>query len=292
MATTVGRLFGEKTVSRVNPSNGRIVTTHERNYRLSVDSEMDSEQARLEFISEEGITLYQPHETDIIALCMEITATQEVGRAPWRFLVGVKWSTEAPDSKERENDDPFEDEVEIESDDEIVTLPLFKDRDDVMIANTVGDPIGGLEQEEYIETVRITRNEPRRDGDRDRLFRGKVNRNTFSGGEPGTVRIRSIKCSRKFRKGIEYWRYVYELAYNARGWQPRLLNEGLYKLDDSVTPSLRVEATDSNNVPVTSPVPLDEDGKQIAAENLPDDAHYLDFNTIEDADFDILGLPV
>lgn len=294
MATTVESLF-DQTTKRTVSASGKVSRVHNSKYRLKSDDMLSTFAAAEAFSLETGIVEFDSFDGDALATCRAITAKMETRRAPWTYLVDVEWSTETPDKDQpnRELDDPFAEPVEIETDGELVSLPLFKDRDDKLIANTVGDPIGGLEQEENIEIVRITRNEPRRDSNRDRQLRNKLNENAFSGAQPGEVKLRSIRCRRQFRGRIEYWVYTYEFAYKKGGWQPSLLNAGLYKLAyDSAMNLVRVPCTDQYGEPVSEQVPLDANSNQIDPEDLPDDAHFLDFNTKEEADFDVLGLPV
>lgn len=293
MTITVEPLQDRKAKRAVN-HNGRAVSTITGSYRLTSSAQLDPEQARIEFSNQTNVREFSLHSSNLSASVRSIDVTAEKTRSPWTYMIHVEWSTETPDQNQadREQDDPMAEPVEIEIDGESIQMPLFKDINDTLIANTIGDPIGGLEEEIPIEVLTFVRNEPRRNSARDRLYRGKVNQNAIWGASQDQVKCRSIRAKRHFRRGIEYWVYTYTFAYNPRGWQEKVLNAGLYQNKTGSPVIVRQPCVDNNGEPVTESVPLDVNGFQIAQANLPGAAHYLDFDTVERADFAALGLPM
>lgn len=281
-------LHGRKTKRKVSPQ-GRITREHSQRFRLFSNNQLDTMAATTLFTSLSGYEEMAALPEDPQANCRSIDIVDEMTRNPFQYLVDVEWSTETPENQQQDNelDDPFAEPVEIESDDEMVSIPVWKDADGVAVLNSAKDPLQ-FEDDESIEVVTFIRNEPRRDGERDRQFRNAVNLNTWNGAEPGTLKIRKISNRRQFRKGIEYWAYRYEIAYKRSGWQPELLDAGLYQKKGG----RRVPCLDSNNEPVTEPVPLDVTGLQLPLASIPDYLHYLtDYRRFDCLDFSELGLP-
>jgi hypothetical protein len=286
---TVEPLYGRKLKMTVN-SNGKVIRSYVETFRATCSYQAEQLDVGQQFFNKMGIGSFTRRPTDAVCLCRSIDIQEETNRNPWTYLLTVEWNndTPGPDQKDRENDDPFSDDVIIESDDELVTFPLFKDRDGTMIANAVGDLIGGVEGERSIEIVRFTRNEPRRDFARDRLYRHAVNSVAYSGADPGTLKCRSIKNRMEYRNQVQYFAYTYEFAYKSDGWQPTLLNAGLYKFGGA---GERTPCVDQYNEPVSEPVPLDAMGHQVAAAALPTGATFKTFNTVNSIDLWGLGLP-
>ncbi len=288
MTVFVKNLYGRKTKNRVN-LQGLVTRIHTASYRLSSDVMLGTAGATAAFVFNTGIDKFTRLSDDPLALCRSIDADEETHKEPFTYLISVEWSTETPgpDQTDRENDDPFSDAVEIDADDELITFPLFKDLNGKMIANTVGDPIGGIEQERSVEIIRFSRNEPRRDYARDRAFRYSTNLNSYSGAPKDTLKMRSIKSKPMYRNGIAFWRYTYEMAYREDKWQPSILNAGMYQL----VSGSRVPCVDRYNEPVSDVVPLTNAGVQVAQSALPNAAVFNDFVTLQRTDFAALGLP-
>ncbi|TXI01562.1 MAG: hypothetical protein E6Q76_16900 [Rhizobium sp.] len=291
-----------KTKTRLG-SKGQLQTSHTAQYRIYSDESPWPGDAKDAFTSLSGIGMFVAMDSDPTAKVRVLDVTGEKIKSPWTFVADVEWSTETPDEQQqdRENDDPFDDAIEFESDGEITTFPIWKDLDDKPLVNAVGEPITGLEQERNIEIVRLTRNEHSYDPERCRRFRGAINLYEFYGAAPDCVRIRKISVRRMFRNRIEYYPHTYELAYREDGWLPKLLHAGLYQLKYSGDTIVgREPCLDINNEPVSEPVPLSgppaseldqKEGLQIPASSLPSAAYFKEYRTIERRDFAELNLP-
>ena len=270
---------------------GLIVRKHIEKYRI------DSTTFVAPFTAQQALNLssFAVYGPDPYARLRNATTDiDDDKRNPWVYRCTVEYSTETPDpdQENREEDNPLDDTPEIDLDGEIIMYPMFRDRNDKLIANTALQPITGVQEERAIEVLTINRNEAVRNSIRDRKYRNTVNKYAWSGAPPGTLKIRSIKATRQYRNQILFWKYNYVIAYNEKGWQPKVLNAGTMQYVPGSGSSIqKVACLDSHNERVTEPVPIDIDGKQIIESALPDAAIYLTFNTLNETDFSQLNLP-
>lgn len=143
---------------------------------------------------------------------------------------------------------------------------------------------------------------------------GAVNSTTWSGFLPGKVLCTNIQGSEEWEQDADgnlqrYWTITYEFEVAAPGkfWNPtKILDCDYWFIDpnDSLRKPIFVDKNgvyhgdpdDANGAtPVPSPVPLKgsgDVGDVLQASELPDDAHYLEFNLYDEVDFNELALPV
>lgn len=280
---------------------GLLVRTHTLSYRIESTTLVAPYLARTAL----PIGVFARFDQDSSARLKSVRTTmRSKHRNPWIYDCIIQFTTDTPDISQQNllAENPLDDVPEIEVDGEPILVPMFKDLEDTAIVNKANQPITGVMQEKTIEVITINRNEPYRNIERDRLYRGSVNQFAYAGAEPGTLKLTRIRATRQYRNAILFWRYFYELKYNEDGWQPKILNAGTKQLierevedpedpeaDPEVVAAL-VDCVDSDNMPVSNPVPLDEDGVQIPFDELPDAAVYLDFTTLRETDFAELSL--
>ena len=215
-------------------------------------------------------------------------------RSPWYYTVNVTYSTETPTATQQNIQywNPLDDEPDIEIDGEPLLYPVWKDLDGKMIANTANQPITDVNEERNIEVITINRNEPILNTSRDRYYRGTVNAYAYAGAARGTLKITRIRATREYRNEFKFYKYYYEIRYNEKGWQPEILNAGVKQLTGSGTSLRYIDCKDSDSMPVSSPVPLDVNGRQLPQSLLPGSANFLKFKTIRETDFSALGFPL
>lgn len=129
-------------------------------------------------------------------------------------------------------------------------------------------------------------------------YNRSINSDTFYGAAPGTMRVK-ITAQQMWRDDIEYWRVTYLFRYNPDGWQPEVLEQGLYQKSDIGTPGSPVylktpctvkgkSVNDSD--PVSYSVPIDADGKQIDPDDLPTSAVYTQWEVLQSLPYLALGV--
>ena len=124
----------------------------------------------------------------------------------------------------------------------------------------------------------------------------KTNSDTFRGAAPGTLRVR-ISATEETQDDVDFWKVSYVFTYNPNGWQPKVLEAGLYQLIDNRagTAKRKVPCTEMGGDPLesqeaTHPMPLDADGKQIPHEDALTDAIYTTWNIYQELPYGNLGL--
>lgn len=170
---------------------------------------------------------------------------------------------------------------------ETITRHTTKDRNGKPRLNAAGDPFEPREVEDYVNFLTVERCELTFNLAVAGAYNNSVNSDSFYGAEPGTMRVR-ITPKQQFRNGIEYFRVRYEFHYKPQGWQGRELQQGLYQLVDSDVqvdpptdpptfvkmkiPCFQLADGDQfTSDPVTTPVPIAEDGHQLTPSELKGD---------------------
>jgi len=196
--------------------------------------------------------------------------------------------------------DPAEERPEVSWEDEEFERVAEKDRDDAAILNAAGDryeePVSFTDSR---PVLRVVRNEPVFDQALAYQYNRAVNSDTFYGAAPGKMRVK-ITGAQRWRDGVPYWSVTYLFRYNPDGWQPEVLEQGLYQIaevDDRVggTEDRKVPCTvkgkaPHDSEPVSYAVPIDADGKQIDPDDLPANAVYTQWNIFDELPFANLNI--
>lgn len=148
-----------------------------------------------------------------------------------------------------------------------------------------------------------------------KTYAGKVNSTTFGPFPAGQVLCTNIEASEEWEQNGDgnlqrYWQvtYEFEASEDWDKWKPfKILDADFWFIDpaDSKRKPIFVDAdgtyhgdpNDPNGAtPVPSPVPLDgpsgDLGDVLQSSELPQDAHYLEFDIYDEVDFNALNLPV
>lgn len=183
---------------------------------------------------------------------------------------------------------------------EDVEFAVTHDRDAKPILNKAGDPFDPpLTIPVTVPVAVVSRVEKSFNPDWILLYKNRVNHAPWLGWSSESVLIRDITGERTRDPdwGV-LWNVTYTFAFKPSvtvmtgdgekvvqpGWAERVLNAGLRQ-----KVSGKLEAIlSANGAPVSSPVPLDADGKALGAS---DDPVYLTFNTRLKADFGDLNMP-
>ena len=108
---------------------------------------------------------------------------------------------------------------------------------------------------------------------------------------PGTLRVR-ITASEQWSGDAAYWACSYVFRYNPNGWQPKILEAGLYQLDGTgeKIPCTEKGASPYDSQQVTHPVPIDANGLQIDPSTLPGAAVYTQWDVLPELPYAALGV--
>jgi len=124
-------------------------------------------------------------------------------------------------------------------------------------------------------------------------YRRAVNSDTFLGWPPGTARIIDDQAEAQFTGGvITHWIVTVSIQFRvpyrttaARAWWKRVRHEG-YLVRDAAGDKPHI-AWDGNKTPVTRKVLLKQNGTE---ETDPDNAYWIQFQTLGSLPFNALGL--
>lgn len=137
-------------------------------------------------------------------------------------------------------------------------VPVYKDANGVMITNSVGEPLEGLEKEKSEFTLVLTKPyadlEWRTDA---RVFTDKCNTDFWNGGAQHTWLCRFRSATVERRDGLIYWSVQFEFSYRAETWKLMPWDIGFHQLDpegDGAYKKKNIVGTDKK--PVKFPVAL------------------------------------
>ena len=165
------------------------------------------------------------------------------------------------------------------------------------IMNTAGDRYDEpLTVPVVFPTLTIKRNESSFDASLASKYNNALNKTIWRGFERGQARVR-ISADQARQDEVDFWKVTYVFTFNDQGWEPAVLEAGLYQWGYVKGTSYRAkipctEKGDDSRVgtPARTPMPLDGSGIQIDPANLPGDAVYTQWFVYDYEDFSALGL--
>jgi hypothetical protein len=150
---------------------------------------------------------------------------------------------------------------DVESEEEI-----NEDFDGMAIANTAGERVRGVKALFADQTLNVSRNFLSFSPYLQAVYRRSVNSDNFLGWPPGTCKLMKLSATNVFDQNIGYYRvtatFQFRYPYNTtpeKAWYARFPSMGLKQLD---TDGNLVACVDDNDLPVSTPAYLDEDGRQ------------------------------
>ena len=174
----------------------------------------------------------------------------------------------------------------------VVTEPIYKDRGGVVMCNSAGDPLEGLQAERAEEKLTLTQYYPTHQGWQQlaREYTNAINNDTWNGGIARTWKCQG--CSKKLNienkdgETLVYWEITWEFAYKADKWQLFPWDIGFAeRVDDEGNPSTggtkRAQIKGQDGKGVRQPVALNG-GVAKAAGEAPD---ALEFDIYQEKDF-------
>ncbi len=127
-----------------------------------------------------------------------------------------------------------------------------------------------------------------------RAYLKSVNSDTFLGWPAGTARLMEYNASNVITNGVAgFWKVSatvqFREPYNTtddKAWCKRVRHEG-YLVRDAAGETPHIAWDEKTKTPVTKPILLKEDGTR---ETDPDNAHWLEFQTVDSLPYSALGL--
>ena len=162
------------------------------------------------------------------------------------------------------------------------------------IVTVNGEPIDGLTERLTDDVVTIEKAYLTVNRYALRAYRRATNSDTFLGWPPGTARIIDDNAKAVFINGvIRYWHVRVVIQFRepfrttpARAWWKRVRHEGVL-VRDTASDDPHIAWDEKTKTPVTKPILLKADGTR---ETNPDNAHWLEFQTLGSLPFNALGL--
>lgn len=162
-----------------------------------------------------------------------------------------------------------------------------KDGNTQAILNSAGDYFDPpVTCDDSRPTLRIIRNEKSFDAKYADAWKDTLNKKTFFGFDPGTVKMTMPTGDLEYNPVCGFFYPVtYEFEINPDGWRKKILDQGMRTADANtgdISPCV-----DKDGNPVTTPVLLDGSGGQLQS---GDDPFYMEFDIYNEADFGVLNL--
>lgn len=205
--------------------------------------------------------------------------------------------------------DPTQEPPTIEWGAETVELAVIKDRTGEPIVNTAGQPFDPPPTIKIAYPVlRYSRNEATYDHVEKSKFSYALNTAKFLGYDAGRVLCKPITATQRYIGPFKYWRVNYEFHFTKElepgvdtaemigvlSWRLWLLNQGLCELKTVSVLGVPVKyltpILGANGEPISTPVPLDEDGAAMPKEDIEDEVFYRSFVVYKSIDFGPLDI--
>lgn len=284
-------------------SDGRCVSTYmERRLGRTDSGTFPTPQ---EIASAFGVVRGSPYPTDPNAICfdVEIGPGPVMTRAPFlAFIATIQWATNAV-KPEQDDDDPTTMRVKWSIRPEIQGRFVVKDRNGVVIVNSVGQPPeGGIPVDVRLGKVSAKRTVIAAGYDVDTVmtYSGRWNSEVFLGAPIGTVQV-DITADERYEGAFHFWDETYDFKYDPQGIQPRWVNAGFFRRastnpnDPTYHDLIRItngDLGDSNNPDseVQEPEPLTEAGGIVPIANRPNSCVIYEEDIFDSYDFNNFNL--
>ena len=268
-----------KTVSSALTVDKKRVRVYKTVYQAIVSSKEEGPRQVLAYSGMPSIYsgyLYE-NEVDSAARCTSISVDKKDpnGRA---WLIACEFRTDA--IEEAEN--PLERAPKYRLEFTQHTKVVERDINLALVVNTVGDKFTDppLTQDESRPTLVIVRNEAELDFGFALDYKDAINSDNFKGAAPGQVKLVELSHSDlQVENDVEFYTKTYKFQGNPDGWNPQVLNVGMYA-KDSAGKRYKIAG-------IKKPVKLKEDGTILPEGEEP---FYIPFETHKLRSFNALGL--
>lgn len=279
MATT----FTEKN-PRSFSMNERFERSYTRSFHVQTDnSTVGPVQIRAALAVTIGNTYSTGYEEDLgaVLLGMDLQSAADDG-CQWELT--LRYGVPGRDLYESPLDEP----AQVDWDGEQFQRPRDQDRDGNAIVNSAYDPYDPpVMGDDTRPTLTVSRNQTDFSNTLAANYRDHVNSVEFLGWDPGTVKCSKITGRQQWHPNVtghKYWQVTYVFQFDPDGWDSKPMDQGFRKIVAGARRQILIDS-----IPVTSPVPLNGAGGELAPGGTPvfqsfDIYPEADFN---DFDFDI-----
>lgn len=279
-------MWSKQTGTAESPDGRTRIVTMQRAFTLTLDKD-----DRLEVAYESlGLPLvFNVYPGTTTVQCKKVTP---VRLAPTLVMVTCDYSGEI--SPTDQNGNPVDTVVRVSWTSSVTDEPIDEDWNGKPIVTKNNEPIEGLTEKLADDIVTIERKFLTINRYALRQYRRATNSDVFLEWPPGTARIISDESSAVFVNGVaEYWDAKVSIQFREpfnttpdKAWYKRSRHEGFY-VRDTAGDDPHIAWDKKTKTPVSRPVLLKENG---TLEEDPDNAHWLEFQTLGSLPFAALGL--
>lgn len=241
-----------------------------RKYEWSYRAVCDLADTEYDVLVSDSIPrLYAQHPSDRRAVVKDVNVNRMAdgtGEDASIYEIRVSFDTDPVSERNSQADNeenPLDRPAEISWDYLTQPFVITKTVDDppLPIENTAGTPYDpGIEVEETIVVLHITRNEANFSASTALAYGNTVNSSTFYGAAAGKAKILPPRAQRVVENDMTYWRVSYEVHFRELGWKVISVNRGLEYLKTANDKSTRTAVIGKDGQTATEPVKLKEDG--------------------------------
>jgi len=221
---------------------------------------------------------------DADAYCTSLDVQCVAGWKQWAVTAEYKVTSDAPSNQHTPIEDPFQ----LSWSSEIYQEPVFRDVDEKGVMNSAGDYfVDPAPQKSAVQLIAKIKQNYASIPSTILSLQNTVNANSISIGglsiDAQLAKMTRVEVSeRKTRGNFHYYTVSFEIHIKKEGWRPQILDAGLREIDP-VDDTKRIHIKDDDLAEITSPVPLDGEGKRLANPT-PDTAVFKKFQIYEEAD--------
>jgi len=224
---------------------------------------------------------------DAEAYCTSLDVQCVGGWKQWTVTAEYKVMENPPNQETPANDD-----FQLSWSSEIYQEPVFRDVDEKAVMNSAGDYfVDPAPQRDAAQLIAKIKQNYVVVPQAILTLQNTVNASAISIGglsiAAGLAKMTRVEVSeRKTRGNFFYYTVSFEIHIKKGGWTVWILDAGLREIDP-VDDTKRIHIKDDDEAEITSPVPLDKEGKRLANPT-PDTAKFIDFKFYEEGDLTVL----
>lgn len=279
-------MWSKQTGTRENPDGRRRAATLQRAYTVTLDATDDLDVAT----SASGLPLVgELYPGTRTVVCRKLSLSR---LSPVLAQITCHYSGEV--SPNNRGEPPIDTSVKISGGWITTEEAIDQDINGAPLVTANNEPIDGITERFVDDRITIERNYINWNPYLVRMYKRATNSDTFFGYPPGTARLMDIGYTAEYVNGqTEFFRVRAQVqfreAYNTtpdKAWRKRVRHEGfLVRKDASSDPEPAWDPITKTRA--TRPVLLKENGTR---ETNPDNAVWLEFETLKSLPFSALGL--
>lgn len=214
----------------------------------------------------------------------------------WQWVLKASWTTDKDDANDKPTYPDTPAKISYSWDKKEV--PLVYDRENVPVLNTAKDPYDPPVMIEFpipVKTITVNLPASMYSASWQNQYFMAINSEAYDGWGEKQVMVQDITAAQEYYtddndNDVMYWVVTIKLAFNALGWQPRILSTGYRELVDDTSEGAEEGAKKKIVITIegkeaSRPVPLDEDGKKLLGADVAENAHFDDYKAYNEVPF-------